>query len=806
MKTQAKVVVVGGGVVGASVLYHLTKWGWKDVMLVEKGILTCGSTWHAAGGMHTINSDPNVAKLQEYTIHLYKELEEISGHSTGLHMTGGVMLAATPERVDYLKQVHARGKLLGMKTEFVDMDFVERVLPIVDTAHFKAALWDDNEGHVDPVGVTTAYAKSAKIGGAEIVENCRVLGIRPNGDKTWTVETEQGDITCEHVVNAGGLWGREVGRMVGMELPLQAMAHQYLVTEDMPAVKNRASDLEWVAHAIDADGECYMRQEVNGMLLGTYEKNGIPWHTNTAPWDFESELLPDDLEQIADNLEVAFKHFPALAEAGIKQVINGPFTFAPDGNPVVGPVPGMPGMWLATGVMAGFSQGGGVGRTLAEWMVEGEPSIDVWAMDCARFGDWATKTYAQAKVKENYGRRFKIVFPNEELTAARPLKTTPAYDRLAGMGAVFGAAAGMEYPLWFADKPGEVDQASYRHTNAHPSVKREVELVRGGVGLMELATFAKYKVTGPKAEAWLDGLLANRIPKPGRMVLAPMLGAKGKLLGDFSVANFGDHFMIIGSGAAEKMHLRWFWKHLPTDGSVTLEPLTEGLMGWHIAGPKARHVLSKVVSDDISNEAMKFFSCAQMDMGLVPARVCRVSFTGELGYEIYVPAAYHLRLFETLMAAGAELGIAPFGSRALNAMRLEKGFGSWARDYTTDYTPFEAGLDWAVAWEKGDFIGKEPASQLRGQDPKRKLTLLEIEAADADGTVNEPIYLGEEMVGFTTSGGPNVSNGGSLSMAYLKPSAAAGGNDLSVEILGVQRKARVVQGALVDPEGKRMRS
>ena len=374
MKSHVQVAVIGGGVVGCSVLYHLTKAGWKDVILIERDELTSGSTWHAAGGMHTINLDPNVAKLQQYTINLYKEIEEISGQSCGVHITGGLMLAGTPERLDWLKQVQARGRYLGMKTEFVSLDEAARRFPLMEKKYFVGALYDPIEGHVDPSGVTHAYAKAARIGGAEIYRFTRVTALEQEAAGGWTVTTDKGSLHAEHVVNAGGLWAREVGRMVGLELPVLAMEHQYLITEEIPEVKSSPDEM---LHVIDFEGEIYMRQEANGMLMGTYERAGVPWCERATPWDFTHELLPPDLDRIAPSLEVGFKHYPAIERAGIKKVINGPFTFAPDGNPVVGPVKGLRNYWLACGVMAGFSQGGGVGLTLANWMVEGDPGSDV---------------------------------------------------------------------------------------------------------------------------------------------------------------------------------------------------------------------------------------------------------------------------------------------------------------------------------------------------------------------------------------------------------------------------------------------
>ncbi|NBP08903.1 MAG: FAD-dependent oxidoreductase, partial [Gammaproteobacteria bacterium] len=552
MRTHAQAVVIGGGVVGCSVLYHLAKFGWTDAVLLERDELTSGSTWHAAGGMHTINGDPNVAKLQKYTIDLYKEIEELSGQPTSLHLTGGVLLAATEARFDWLKSVVAKGRYLGIEAKIITPERAHELMPLLDPSCFVGALETVVDGHLDPSGTTQAYAKAARKLGASIERFTKVEELVQLPDKTWRVITNKGEIHTPHVVNAGGLWAREIGRMVGREHPVLAMEHMYLITEDMPEVAaiNRSTGKE-VLHAIDFDGELYLRQERGGMLMGTYEKACKPWSEHETPWSFGHELLQPDIDRIAPSLEVGFKHFPAFQNAGIKKIVNGPFTFAPDGNPLIGPVRGLEGYWCACGVMAGFSQGGGVGLALAQWMIHGDPGMDVWAMDVARFGDWASKAYTNAKVRENYARRFSIRFPNEELPAGRPLKTSPIYDRLAAHGAQFGAMAGLEVPLWYA--PAELrDEFSWYRSTDFDTVAAEVRSVRERVGLMETTSFAKYAVSGRGAAEWLDRMLACRLPAPGRMTLAPMLKHDGKLIGDFTLANLGhEGYMIIGSGVAE---------------------------------------------------------------------------------------------------------------------------------------------------------------------------------------------------------------------------------------------------------------
>lgn len=807
VQTHATVVVVGGGVVGCSVLFHLAKLGCTDCVLLERDELTSGSTWHAAGGMHTINGDPNVAKLQKYTIDLYREIEHLAEHPTGLHLTGGVMLAATEARFEWLKSVAAKGRYLGIEAKIITAERAHELMPLLDPSCFVGALETVVDGHVDPSGVTHAYAKAARNLGARIERFTKVEALVQCPDRSWRVVTSKGEIRCEHVVNAGGLWAREVGRMVGREHPILAMEHMYLITDDMPEVAaiNAATGKE-VYHAVDFDGELYLRQERGGMLMGTYEKACKPWSEDATPWEFGHELLQPDLERITPSLEVGFRHFPAFQNAGIRKVVNGPFTFAPDGNPLVGPVRELPGYWCACGVMAGFSQGGGVGLALANWILTGDPGFDVWAMDVARFGDWASKAYTNAKVRENYSRRFSIRFPNEELPAGRPLKTTPIYDRLRAMGAQFGASAGLEIPLWYAP-PGVHDEFSWHRSADFHTVGEEVRAVRSGVGVIETSSFAKYTVCGAGAAAWLDELLACRLPHPGRMTLAPMLKADGRLIGDFTLANLGpDGFLIIGSGIAEDYHLRWFEGRKPADGSVELASVTGQLTGLAIAGPRARDVLARVTNADVSAKVLRFMDVRRLPIALASALVGRVSYSGDLGYELWCAPEYQRAIFEALMEAGQPFGIRPFGSRALNSLRLEKGYGSWAREYRPIYSPLEAGLDRFVAVDKAsDFVGKAAVLEERRTGGRYRLRAFGVDATTSDVIGDEPIWHGGHVRGWVTSGGYAHGARVSVAMGYVERSVADDDGPWSIEILGEQRDARLLRETLFDPTGQRLR-
>ena len=805
MKSHVRVAVIGGGVVGCSVLYHLTKLGWQDVVLIERSELTSGSTWHAAGGFHTLNADTNMAALQGYTIQLYKELESVSGQSCGLHHVGGVTLATTPERMDFLKAERAKHRYMGLHTEIVGPEQIRELSPITNTDGVLGALYDPLDGHLDPSGTTQAYAKAARMQGAEVYLRNPVRSLAQKTDGSWDIATEQGNINAEHVVNAAGLWAREVGAMAGVFLPLHPMEHQYLVTDDIPEVYERDSELP---HVMDPTGESYLRQEGRGLVIGIYEQACDPWAVDGTAWDFGHELLPDKLDRIAEPLEYAYQRYPVLGRAGIKRVINGPFTFAPDGNPLVGPVPGLKNYWSACAVMAGFSQGGGVGLTLAEWMVEGEPGRDVFAMDVARFGEYCTKAYTRVKVTENYQRRFAVSYPNEELPAGRPLHTTPAYPLWKQQNAVFGQGYGMEHVNYFA-LPGEepFEIPSFRRSNAFDTVAAECRAVRTAVGINEIHNFSKFLVTGSGAKHWLDRIMAGRIPAVGRIALTPMLSPKGKLIGDFTVSCLApDRFQLTASYAAQAYQMRWFQMNLSTDDDVRVENISRERIGFQIAGPKARELLSRVCRADVSNAAFPFMSLKEMEVGVCDATVQRVTYTGDLGYEIYVPAEQQVALYESLNGAGEELGLHPFGMRAMMSLRLEKSFGSWMREYRPDYTPIETRLDRFVSFNKpADFIGKQAVSAAKAAGPERLLCTFVVDADDADVWADEPIWKNDAVIGFVTSGGYAHYSQQSVALGFLPTALVRNGQEVQIEILGERRDARLISEPLFDPKAERMR-
>ena len=802
METHAKVVVIGGGVVGCSILFHLAKFGLKNCVLLERKELTSGSSWHAAGNVHVISSDPNISRLMAYTIRLYKEIEETSGHSTGFKPSGGFYLASNEVWADYLKRERSKARYMGLDQEFISLEEVAKKNPLIDPKRYISALWDPIDGEVDPSGVTYAFAKAAKVHGAKYYNNTVVKDTKQKKDGTWDIITDKGNINTEIVINAGGLWAREVGQMAGINLPVQPMEHHYLITEAIPEIEAMGEGKR-LPVGTDFEGNIYFRQEGKGMLLGTYEPKSTPWKVEGTPMDFGHELLEPKLDNIQDRLAVGFKRMPALEKAGIKNIVNGPFTFGPDGSPLIGPVPGLKNYWVAVGVMAGFCQGGGVGKCIAEWIIDGEPSIDVWAMDVARFGNYASPQYGTTKSSENYERRFIMTFPNETLPKGRKQKTTALYDRFVSKGAVMGDSFGLESVLWFANNPKDAyEDPTIKRSRSHDYVSKEVKNVRENVGVTEIANFSKHEFQGRDARKFLNYVLAGRIPKPGRICLNPMLTHKGKLYGDLTVACLNENkFMIFGSGAVQEMHRRWFENHLK-DFNVIYKNRSDDFHGLALSGPKSRNLLQKLVRENISNENFKFRDVREMFVAGVPAIVNRISFTGELGYEVYVVPHFQLKLYEEMEVAGKEFNLKPFGARALMSMRLEKNWGAWTLDFRPDFTAKESGLDFFIDWNK-DFIGKESAKK---DNSKLKLTPLIIETDDIDVTNNEAVVKDGKSIGYITSGGFAHHVKKSIAYSYLDEEILKTNEKFQVEINGNFYNTTIIKEPLYDPRGTKMRS
>jgi dimethylglycine dehydrogenase len=804
LPTHAPAVVIGGGLVGCSILYHLAKKGWTDAVLLERSELTSGSTWHAAANIHGLHDVTNISRLQHYTMGLYKQLEAETGQGCGIFQPGSLYLAQTEAREHQLRIQAAKARRYGMNFHEVTRDEAERLHPLVDFDGIRCIMYEPDGGNVDPSGVTHAYAAGARQMGAEIHRFTPVTATEAQPDGTWIVRTPRGDIRTPWVVNAAGLWAREVGRMAGLELPLIPTEHQYFVTETIPEIAGAGRRLPSVA---DRDGEYYLRQEGLGLLVGAYERDMKFWAEDETPGGFGHELFADDLDRIEPNMLRAIARVPAVGRAGIKRVINGPMIWSPDSSALFGPVPELTGYFCCNGIIPGFSQSGGLGKLAAEWMVEGEPTLDMFNWDMARFGHWAGRAFTRARVQDQYAHRFKIHFPNEEREAGRPVRTRPAYAMQKGMGAVFGLNFGWEHPLWFAAE-GEPKAETYGFTrqNWWAPVGREARMLRDAAGIIDISNFAKYRAQGPEAEGWLNAVFANRMPtRVGRSCLTPLIGVRGGIAGDFTVTKLGDgDFLIVGSGMAERFHRRFF-KAVPLPEGTTFASITDTTCGFNVAGPRARDLLARLTNADLSNAAFPFMSSARISVAGVDCTALRVSFTGDLGWELHCAEADQVALYTALLDAGRDLGAGPVGSRALMSLRVEKGYGSWGRDYSPEYWPQESGLDRLVKGDK-DFLNKSAWEAIAATPPRDLMMMLEIDATTADASGGEPVFLPDGTpAGQVSSGAYGYHVGKSLAIAYLKAGMATPGDTVHVAILGRDHTARVLARPPFDPDGARLR-
>ena len=808
MKTQAQVVVIGGGLIGCSILYHLTKLGCKDVVLLERDELTSGSTWHAAAGIHGLHDNNNISRLQYYTMSLYEELEKETGQSCGIHQPGSIYLACTTERVHQL-QLQA-SKAFAFNAEFYEISPKEilELHPLLNLENVKCAMYEPLGGHVDPSGVTYAYAQGARQNGAEINRFTPVIETNPRSDGTWDVITPKGNIHAEIVVNAAGLWGREVANMAGIDLPLIPMEHQYFVTEEVPEIAAMDKELPSVA---DRDNEYYLRQEGKGLLVGAYELDGRFWAEEGTPQDFGHDLLQEDLDRIVDNVMRACNRVPVLNDAGVKKVINGPMIWSPDSSALLGPVRGLKNYFVCNGIIPGFSQSAGLGKTLAEWIVEGEPQLDMFAWDVARFGSWASKDYTKARALDTYSTRFSIHFPNEERAAGRPLKRRPVYELQKSLGAVFGFSYGWEHPHWYAPEGViQEDEFTFERPRWFDVMRQEVETLRTSVGVVDTSNFAKYEITGPNAVAWLDKIIANHVPKEiGRTCLTPLLSLRGGLAGDFTVARLSDErLFMIGSGIAEDYHQRMFEQFLPADG-VDFNCVTDNMAGFNIAGPNARRLFEKLTKSDFSNESMRFMRNRVIEINGFEAIVLRVSFTGDLGFEIYVDQQNQLELYQSILTLGEEFEIRPVGSRALGSMRIEKGYGSWSREYSPEWYPTESGLAALVKTDKPEFFGKEAYMKIKDNPPRQLLSSFSIDsepgAKGADAWGGEAIFKQGKYCGRITSGSYSFAYNTSAALGYVNADQHVPGEEYEVAILGKPHKAKLLSEPLFDPKGEKLR-
>ncbi|MFX0545698.1 GcvT family protein [Roseovarius sp. S1116L3] len=806
MKTHAQAVVIGGGVIGCSILYHLTKLGWTDVVLLERDELTSGSTWHAAANIHGLHDSANISRLQHYTMTLYNRLEAETGQSCGVFQPGSLYLAQTEAREHQLRLQAAKAKLYGMNFHEISRAEAERLHPLVNFDGIRCIMWEPDGGNVDPSGVTAAYAAGARAAGAEIHRFTPVMATVQQPDGTWIVETPKGNIATPWVINAAGLWGREVAALAGITLPLQPTEHQYFVTETIAEIAGLDRRLPSVA---DRDGEYYLRQEGKGLLIGAYEKDMRFWAEEGTPLDFAHELFADDLDRIEDNMMRAIERVPAVGEAGIKRVINGPMIWSPDSNVILGPVPERRGYFCCNGIIPGFSQSAGMGLMVADWIVEGEMRYDMFAWDMARFGDWADKAFTKSKVRDQYANRFAIHFPYEERSAGRPCRVRPAYDMQKEMGAVFGLNYGWEHPLWFADQPGVEDTKGFTRQNWWAPVGKECRMLREAAGIIDISNFAKYRCKGAGAEDWLNAVFANTMPKAvGRSCLTPLISVRGGIAGDFTVTRTGeDEFHIIGSGMAERYHMR-FWGMVPLPDGTVFESLTEAMCGFNVAGPKSREMLARMTNASLEAEDFPFMRSAWIELGGVRCLALRVSFTGDLGWELHCATEDQVQLYTALVAAGRDIGAGPVGSRALMSLRIEKGYGSWGREYSPEYWPQEVGLSGLCKMEK-DFLHKEAAAANMEKEPREALVLLHLNeedtnASNADATGGEPIFKDGKGIGRVTSGSYGYSVGMSLAQGYVK--GAKPGDAVEVMLLGRPHRAVILARPPFDPEGTRLRA
>ena len=835
MKTTARVVVIGGGVVGVSTLYHLAKLGWSDVVLVERKELTSGSTWHAAGLLPLFNLSYSVGKLHQYSVDFYPTLEEETGLNVGFSRVSNIRLATSRDRMDEYRYYAGVARTIGVDVNFLTPDEVKAAWPLAETQGLLGAIQHPADGYIQPADLTQALAFGARRRGATIYRETTVTGItqKPNGE--WVVSTDKGDITCEHVVSATGSFARGTGAMVGLDIPVVPVEHQYIVTEQHPLLmERRAKGLPEMGVLRESDASWYMREEAGGLLLGPYEVGAPACYVNGPAANSEYELFPDALERLEPYILSAIARVPAFGEVGVKKVYNGAIAYTPDGSPIVGPAWSRRNFWLNEGHSFGITAAGGAGWQLAQWIVEGEPSIDMMGVDPRRFGDYAGEGYLIEKNEEAYAKVFTVHYPDEEREAARPLRQTPCYSRMKALGAVFGSVFGWERPNWFApegyelseadlerpdvilnhnhpDVPGEPirEKWSFRRSNYFEHVGRECRHVHEHVGLQDMSAFAKCLITGPRAEDWLNGLLSNVVPKKiGKLSLSYLLTPEGGVRAEFTVYKKAPQtYYLVSAGAYERHDHDYLQKALPTDGSVRFERLTTQMGVLVLAGPKAREVLRAVTRTDLSHEAFPWLTGQRISIGAAPVDALRVNFIGELGWEIHHPIEMQNYIFDKLMAAGAAHDIRPFGIRAMDSLRLEKGYKLIPRELSIEYAALESGLERFVSFKKPEFIGRAGLLARKETGLKWQFVTLEVHGVtDADARGSEAIQRDGQLIGRATSGGYGWRTGKSLALAMVSPDHAAPGTEMEIVILGQPHRATVIEDSPFDPENHALRS
>lgn len=810
MQEHARVVVIGGGVVGVSTLYHLAKKGWADCLLIERKELTSGSTWHAAGLLPLFNMSYSVGQIHKYSVKLYGELQAETGQDVGLRKVGNIRLATSRDRMDEYHQYAGVARTIGVQVDFITPDEVRELWPLAVTEGLVGAIRHPEDGYIQPADLTQALAIGARAMGATIERQTKVTGIRqkPNGE--WVVTTDKGEVTAEHVVSATGNFARRTGAMVGLDIPVLPVEHQFIVTEPHEAIRSRHRDgLPEMGVLRESDGSWYMREEAGGLLLGPYEPGAPACYLDGPDEESEYELFQEDIERLMPHIESAIRRVPLFEELGIKQVYNGAIAYTPDGSPIIGPAWGLRNFWLNEGHSFGITAAGGAGWQLAEWIVEGEPSIDMLGVDPRRFGGYASKAYLKAKAEEAYSNVFTIHYPDEERPAGRPLRQAPCYDRMKALGAVFGQKFGWERPNWFAPKGvAQEDDWSFRRSAWFDQVSTECRNVAQNAGLLDMTSFAKARISGPGAEAFLDHLVANRLPsRPGRLCLAHALNSRGGVHSEFTIYREGPaSFYLVSAGAYQRLDHDWLRRHMPRDGSVQLENLTGAMGVLVLAGPNSRAILQEVCGADLSNAAFPWLTGQDTTVGLAPARLLRVNYVGELGWEIHHSLAYQNHIFDALMQAGKPHGLKPFGIRAMDSLRIEKSYRMVGTELSIEYAAYESGLGRFIRPDKGSFAGRDALLTWKERGFANSFATLEVTGhSDADPLGNNPITQNGTLVGRATGGNYGFRVGKSLALAMLHPDVAEPGTELTMEVLGTACSARVINESPYDPENARLR-
>jgi dimethylglycine dehydrogenase len=803
MSSRARVVIIGGGMLGIGTLYHLVENGWTDVVLVEKGELTSGSTWHAAGLVPNYIGNLTYARIHQEGVKRFKTLEAETGQPSGWHGCGSVRLAVKPEDVDWFHHVRNVLEQAGVECNIIPPDEIARLHPLLDLEGVLMGAHTPGDGWVDPTTAANALASLARAKGGTILRHNRVLSIERRGDE-WTVRTEQGDVEAEHVVNAAGSFADQVGAMVGLRLPIVNMVHQYIVTEALDAV--RALDFEPPV-VRDPNASCYYRRELDGLIIGPYETSGSQaWALEGVPWSFDFELLPPDIERLEPSLEKVMKRIPAFAEAGIKKVVNGPITHTPDGGLMVGPAPGLRNFWLCTGASIGITQGPGAGKYLAQWMTTGQPEYTGWPIDPRRFGPFAPGQYAVDKARDEYHHMYATPFPHEQRMPGRPVRTATTYPRLTAKGAQFEEAFGLERAQWFSpDRQPEI--LGFRRTNAHAAVGAECQAVASAAGVMDVSAFTKFEVAGGDAAAFLDRLTANRLPAAGGGVrLVHMLTDQGGIEVEATLTRLESNSFYFLSASVARLHDHdWLTSHLRPGEDVRIADLTEEVGVLTLNGPRSRDILSKLTGAPLTAPDFRWMTARQIEVAGVPARALRVSYVGELGWELHAPLDRLVEIYDALFDAGAVHGLVDFGSYAMDSMRMEKAYKAWGSELTTELTMYESAMGPFVDFDK-DFIGRR-ATLERRDDPRWSTVYLQVDADDAEPLGADSVYSGGTHVGMITSAAFGHRVGRSLAFAVVRPSFSVVGTELEVNIVGRLRPARVLAGdAVYDPGAERIRA